>query len=125
MHYTQPERSKRWRQTPRGRYAEQKRHALRRGVPFLLTFDEWWAIWAKSKKYVKRGNHKGCFVMGRHDDVGPYAVGNVAIIPFSLNTAVRNRTVVVKRHTRNTTSVDFRDAAGVTSSTFGAEDAPF
>jgi hypothetical protein len=69
--------------SPRLRYSQQKANAKRRGVPFLLTFDEWWAIWQKSGFYNVRG--PGGFVMHRICDQGAYEVGNVEIISANEN----------------------------------------
>lgn len=76
---------------PHFRYSKQKAHAAARGIPFLLTFDEWWAIW--EPYWELRGRSRDAFVMGRIGDVGPYAVGNVKIITHEQNRveAVENR----------------------------------
>lgn len=65
--------------SPRRRYQEHKYHAKVRGVPFTLTFDEWWAIWNDSKKWSKRGRGRNKFCMHRIKDEGGYEVGNVYI----------------------------------------------
>jgi hypothetical protein len=106
---TQQERSQKWRASPKGKYAEQKRKARERGVLFVLRFSEWWAIWTLSGKWNKRGNRKGLYCMCRKGDTGPYAVGNVYIGTWSQNTADRNRSVVVKRHTSRSTSVAWKE----------------
>lgn len=110
---TQQERSQKWRASPKGKYAEQKRRAKARGVPFLLTFNEWWAIWTLSGKWPKRGNTRGRYCMCRKGDLGAYEVGNVYIGTWSQNTADRNRSVIVKRHTARSTAVDFREPGTV------------
>ena len=66
-------------------YTTHKHHAKRRDIPFLLTFDEWIAIWHESGKFTQRGHKKGQYVMARHGDLGPYAVGNVRICTCSEN----------------------------------------
>jgi hypothetical protein len=53
--------------------------AKTRGIPFLLTFEEWWQIWQDSGHWEERGNLSGQYVMCRNADQGPYAVGNVRI----------------------------------------------
>lgn len=60
-------------------YYHHKSHAIRRNIPFLLTFDEWAAIWIESGRWEQRGIRKGQYVMARHGDMGPYAIGNVRI----------------------------------------------
>ena len=58
----------------------QKNAARRRGVEFLLTFEEWFKIWDDSGHLPQKGRFKHQYCMSRHGDVGPYAVGNVEII---------------------------------------------
>jgi hypothetical protein len=66
-------------------------NARQRGIAFLLTFKEWWAIWEASGKWEQRGYHRGQYVMARNGDVGPYAVGNVRICTGAENSAEMNR----------------------------------
>lgn len=73
------EASRIYRDTARGAYNSQRRGAKVRGVAFLLTFEEWWAIWTDSGKWEQRGRLKDQYVMARYGDQGPYAVGNVRI----------------------------------------------
>lgn len=61
------------------KYLEHKGSAKRRGIPFKLTFDEWWNIWEQSGKWEQRGKCKGQYVMSRYKDQGAYEVGNVFI----------------------------------------------
>jgi hypothetical protein len=63
----------------RGKYRSQKVAAVRRGIPFLLTFNEWWRIWQGSGHWHERGCHCDQYQMARNGDCGPYAVGNVQI----------------------------------------------
>jgi hypothetical protein len=51
-----------------------------RGIPFLMTFDEWWEVWRASGKWPERGRHKGQYCMARFRDLGAYETGNVRII---------------------------------------------
>ena len=62
-------------QTPEGRFVEHRSRAKARGVEFLFTFAEWWAVWEEHWE----GRGTGQLVMCRTGDVGPYAVGNVRI----------------------------------------------
>lgn len=83
---------RRYESSPRGRFLNHKRKAKRRGIEFLLTFDQWLAIWTESGHFSERGNSDGdCYVMARDGDQGPYAVGNVSIVSHSANVADRNR----------------------------------
>src|SRR5262245_1379786 len=63
----------------------QRANSKRRGIVFALTFDEWLAIWKQSRRLHLRGRRKGCYVMSRPNDCGPYAVGNVKIISHKNN----------------------------------------
>jgi hypothetical protein len=60
-------------------YRMQKSNARTRGVSFLLTFEQWLAIWTESGKLDQRGRGATKFCMCRNGDVGPYEVGNVFI----------------------------------------------
>lgn len=66
-------------------FVSQRASAKARGIGFEMTFDEWREIWKKSGHWRDRGNRKGQYVMARHGDAGPYAVGNVSIIAFEEN----------------------------------------
>ena len=68
------------------RYREQRKAAKGRGIPFLLTFEEWWKIWQDSGHWEERGCGKGKYVMARYGDIGPYDTGNVKIITMEENT---------------------------------------
>lgn len=72
--------------TRRLRYTEHRASAKRRGIPFRLTFDEWWSIWLASGYWEERGKRRGQFVMARPGDVGAYEVGNVFITTTEDNT---------------------------------------
>jgi hypothetical protein len=72
------------------RYERHRRGAARRGIGFELTFAEWWRIWRDSGKYDRMGTHYGEYVMARHGDLGPYAVGNVEIQLATTNSSDAN-----------------------------------
>lgn len=63
----------------REKFWSQRAQAKARGVPFLLTFEEWLAWWeAFSPNWRElRGRGRGKFVMARLGDKGPYALGNI------------------------------------------------
>jgi hypothetical protein len=92
------ERDRRYWATPKGKYQKHKVNAGRRGVPFNLTFEQWWAIWEASGKWALRGNRRGRYCMARNGDLGAYEVGNVRIEKHETNTGERNRSVVDKLH---------------------------
>jgi hypothetical protein len=61
-------------------YLVHRGHAKRRGIDFLLSYEEWFQIWQESGHLHERGYRKGQYCMARFGDVGPYVVGNVHII---------------------------------------------
>jgi hypothetical protein len=69
------------------RYRNQKAAAKKRGIPFLLTFEEWRDIWDTSGKLEQRGRRRGQYVMARFNDQGAYEVGNVRICTAGDNVA--------------------------------------
>jgi hypothetical protein len=76
---------------PEYAYASQKRKSAIRGIEFLLSFDQWWTIWQTSGHWENRGRGKGRYHMARHGDIGPYAEGNVSIIPCEQNISEANK----------------------------------
>ena len=56
-------------------YVKHKSKAKKRGVEFLLTFEEWRDWWGSD--WDQRGRTKNKLVMGRYGDTGPYALGNI------------------------------------------------
>lgn len=76
------------RSSPRDRFTQQLCGARSRGIPWELTFEQWWGIWEASGKWALRGTRFGQYVMARYGDVGPYSVANVSICTASDNTSV-------------------------------------
>lgn len=72
-------------------YNSQKADARRRGIIFVLTFDQWLRVWKQSGKLAKRGVKRGQYVMARYGDVGPYAIGNIKIITTEKNVIEKNK----------------------------------
>ena len=68
-------------------FHSQKCAAKQRRIPFLLTFEEWQAIWIDSGKWEQRGKKSNQYCMARHGDTGPYAIGNVRICTVRENHA--------------------------------------
>jgi hypothetical protein len=66
-------------------YNAHKCSAKKRGIPFLLTFDEWWTIWDASGNWEQRGRGRDEFCMARVKDKGAYVVGNVSICTHADN----------------------------------------
>ena len=77
-------------------FAIQAKKAVQRGVGFELSFSQWWSIWAPY--YHLRGQGKNGLVMGRNNDVGPYAIGNVYLTTRLGNTMDYHRTELAKKH---------------------------
>ena len=58
----------------------QREAPKQREVEFLLTFEEWWAIWEASGKWEQRGRDtEAICAWPDYGDAGPYAIGNVKI----------------------------------------------
>jgi hypothetical protein len=66
-------------------YNSHKGRAKNRGIEFLLSYEEWLDIWIKSGKLP--GTKSDDYCMARHNDLGPYAIGNVSIITMKENSA--------------------------------------
>lgn len=73
--------------SPIQKFHNQRGAARRRGIPFLLTFDEWWRIWKQSGHWHERGCGRGKYQMARLSDCGAYEPGNVKIIRHEQNRA--------------------------------------
>src|SRR4029079_3303048 len=85
---------------PRYVYKGHKTSAKQRGVAFLLTFDEWWALWDTSGKWEHRGRETNCYVMARFGDEGPYKIGNVRICTSQENNSEAHKGKIVSNATR-------------------------
>ena len=85
---------------PRHPYHQHRFNAKKRGIAFLLTWEEWLQIWTESGHFHERGCRKGQYVMARFGDKGPYAVGNVKIVPVEQNSSEGNLGKIVPLKTR-------------------------
>jgi len=70
-----------------------KRDAAGNPVEMKMSFEQWMQVWIDSGKYHLRGKRKGCYVMGRKNDLGHYEVGNVDIIPTEENISFAHKGV--------------------------------
>jgi hypothetical protein len=75
-------------------YQAQRYMALRRGIAFNLTYDEWLCWWQDQlgpawRKY--RGRRAHDYVMGRIGDQGPYELGNIICITAAQNSEQRRK----------------------------------
>jgi hypothetical protein len=67
------------RSTLEGKYKMQIQNATARGIPFLLSFEQWLLIWSQSGKLNERGRGANKYCMCRYGDIGAYEIGNVFI----------------------------------------------
>ena len=58
-------------------YRIQKHSAAKRGIPFLLTFEQWSEWWLTDDRWLRRGRKAGQLQMGRKGNSGPYSPDNV------------------------------------------------
>lgn len=79
---------RKYQQQIRSSVAQDKRDALGNPVRMRLTFVEWLRVWLESGHWHERG--RGKFVMSRYNDIGDYAVGNVAIKTCGENVSEAN-----------------------------------
>jgi hypothetical protein len=105
---------------PHERFVEHKSGAERRGIPFLLTFEDWWKMWESSGRWNERGNRRHQYVMARFGDKGGYELGNVRICTAAENRAEQ----VIKGNewdadflARYTKESDWAKAHGITQRT--------
>jgi NUMOD3 motif-containing protein len=73
----------------KGKFYNHRMSANERGIPFLLTFEQWWRIWQDSGHWEDRGRGRNQYCMARFGDKGPYAIGNVRIITVLENAGER------------------------------------
>ena len=73
--------------TLKDRFDSQKASAKIRGIPFLLSYEQWLKIWTDSGHLHERGIRKGQYVMSRFGDKGAYEAGNVRIITQQQNSS--------------------------------------
>jgi hypothetical protein len=66
-------------------YGQHRLNSKKRGIPFLLTFEEWLDIWTASGHLSERGRGAGKYVMARFGDTGPYSKTNVSIQSYLQN----------------------------------------
>jgi hypothetical protein len=69
----------------RAKYRAHRDAALHRGIPFLLSFGQWWSIWQRSGHWDERGKRRGQYQMARFADQGPYELGNVRVCTVTEN----------------------------------------
>jgi hypothetical protein len=82
---------RRGRDNLRRSFTSQASAARKRGIQFLLTYEEWLHIWQKSGRLGERGRLPGQYCMARFGDAGSYELSNVRICLVEENHAERNR----------------------------------
>ena len=87
----------------------QRANAGKRGVPFRLSFEDWWVIW--EERFSERGRGSKEFVMCRHGDAGGYESGNVRIGTANSNHDERTR-VMLQRDIKADWDFDGEDRSG-------------
>ena len=77
----------------KSRYNTQKSGARARGIPFLLTFEEWyqWFLTQGVDRNIPQGNKGTSYAMCRINDSGSYELGNIYLGTQSSNTADANK----------------------------------
>lgn len=68
-------------------YHAQRHSANRRGIGWEITLAEWWAWWQEDGRWERRGMGSDRLVMARHNDAGPYRLGNIKCITHAQNIA--------------------------------------
>lgn len=64
--------------------------AKKRGIDFLLTFDQWLSWWQDTGKLELRGKRRGEYQMCRIGDTGPYSIENIYCDTVSNNSGLTN-----------------------------------
>lgn len=90
-------------------YTTHKSNAKRRGILFLLTFEEWKEIWLASGKWDLRGRGTDRYCMCRTGDAGAYVLGNVFIDENIRNISDGNKGKLDSDETRAKKSVALTD----------------
>ncbi len=68
--------------SPRRVFLSARAGAEKRGIPWRLTFDEWWSVWAPH--WERRANEQ--LALCREADKGAYELGNVRVDTQQANT---------------------------------------
>lgn len=68
-------------------YLRQRRNALKRGIDFNFTFEDWWSWWKTDDRWSRRGRGRDKLVMARKGDIGPYDPANVYCATHAQNLA--------------------------------------
>lgn len=69
-----------------GKYNSQRHAAIRRGISWELTFEQWIEWWKATSKYHLRGRKGHEYCMCRIGDKGPYSLDNIYCATNNQNT---------------------------------------
>ena len=61
-------------------FETQRKNAIKRGINFTITYEDWVAWWRKElgpQWFRRRGRNRGQYVMSRKADKGDYSIGNI------------------------------------------------
>lgn len=97
---------------PRDAFREHRASAKQRGIPFLISYEQWLELWLESGHWHERGPRKGQYCMARPGDVGPYAKTNVMIITHAENIRQANSARTYVPHTEATRASISRSLTG-------------
>ena len=61
-------------------YGNHKHIAIKRGIPFLFTFEQWSEWWLTDDRWSRRGRKAGQLQMGRKGNNGSYSPDNVECV---------------------------------------------
>ena len=61
-------------------YGNHKHIAIKRGIPFLFTFEQWSEWWLMDDRWSRRGRKAGQLQMGRKGDSDPYSPDNIECV---------------------------------------------
>lgn len=87
MPYADPAKRRANDAKPERRYQQHRQNVRSQGIPFLLSFKQWWEIWQQSGKWKQRGFKRGQYYMTRLDDRGAFEIGNIVIVLMTVDAA--------------------------------------
>ncbi len=99
--------------TPKQKYELHRRGAIKRGIAFKLTFEEWWGLW--EPHWEKRGVGGQDLCMCRTRDEGAYELGNVRIATKKENAQEAAVARLVRRASRGRTYRPREARTGITN----------
>lgn len=77
--------------TAKQKYSSQRRRAIKAGIEWKLTFDEWYTWWQQTGHWEERGCSSDSYHMCRYGDTGPYSLDNIYCDKAKNNVAYANK----------------------------------